>query len=96
MYRTPTPEETARDVVTNPNDFADQPAVRATAWAILMEARGKTVDLDRMGITDSEPSQPFDEDRPHSPARMARVSRTTRTIARAKGYFTRPFDGDAA
>jgi hypothetical protein len=49
---TPSTNETltkpARYVVCNPNDFADQPTVRAAAWAAMKVARGHSVDLDSM------------------------------------------------
>lgn len=41
----------ARDIITNPNRFADQPTVRAAAWAAMKVARGQTVDLDSMAYT---------------------------------------------
>lgn len=40
---------TARAVVTNPEHFHSRPAILACAWDILMAARGKRVDLDRLG-----------------------------------------------
>lgn len=49
---TPRPAHvTAREIVTDPA-FADQPAILATAWAALMEARGCRVDLDRIARPD--------------------------------------------
>lgn len=38
----------ARHVICNPNDFADRPAVRASAWSVLKVALGHSVDLDSM------------------------------------------------
>ena len=96
MFRTPTPTDTARDVVTNPNDFHDQPSVRAIAWAILMEARGKRCDLDRMGI----PAGPLTlKESNEESLRAARVAQRVRDHAESQGYTLRdsgPTDGDAA
>ena len=41
--------DTARDILANPARYCTLPTVYGTAWAILMEARGKTVNLDRLG-----------------------------------------------
>lgn len=55
MSQTSTPEVTRHDittaysVVTNPEHFADQPYALRTAWEILKQARGQTVDLHRAG-----------------------------------------------
>ncbi len=38
----------ARYVVCNPNTFAEQPAIRAAAWAAMKAARGHASDLDSM------------------------------------------------
>ena len=45
----PTPTQTARQVLANPAAFHDKPAVLASAWATLMEARGNRVHLERLG-----------------------------------------------
>ena len=49
----PAPERhditTAYSVVTNPEHFATQPYAFRTAWQILKQARGQTVDLHRAG-----------------------------------------------
>lgn len=48
--RTPRPAHVvAREIVTDPDRFADQPAILGLAWAALMAARGRRVDLDRLG-----------------------------------------------
>jgi hypothetical protein len=39
---------TALGIIKNPNAFAEQPTVRAAAWAAMKVARGQTVDLDSM------------------------------------------------
>ncbi len=40
--------KSAHEIITNPNDFADQPTVRAAAWAAMKVAQGHSVDLDSM------------------------------------------------
>jgi hypothetical protein len=40
---------TALEVITNPEHFATQPYAFRTAWQILKQARGQTVDLHRAG-----------------------------------------------
>lgn len=37
----------ARRVVTHPNEYADDPRIRALAWAILASLRGKPVRQNR-------------------------------------------------
>lgn len=39
---------TARDIVTDAETFADQPAILTAAWAMLMAERGCRVDPDRL------------------------------------------------
>ena len=66
MSQTSTPEVTRHDittaysVVTNPEHFATQPYAMRTAWQILKQARGQTVDLHRAGPAahrfDAEPT----------------------------------------
>lgn len=41
--------DTARAVALNPGAFCDRPHVFTAAWAILMQARGLRVDMDRTG-----------------------------------------------
>lgn len=48
MQQSPTPDEIALHIITHPNDFEAEPAVRAAAWAAMKQARGQTADLDSM------------------------------------------------
>ena len=48
MHPTQSQLDTARIVVSNPDKYHSQPTVIGTAWATLKEARGQTVDFDRL------------------------------------------------
>ena len=90
----PTPAEIARDVIRNPAAFHGQPAVLASAWATLMEARGNRVNLDHIGppahrvVPDMIP--PLQDE---ATLRSARVSARVAQIAQQKGLFQPPLDG---
>ena len=48
LYRNDLRIRTALDVVKNPGQFSDQPALRATAWRTLCKARGSAFHPDRL------------------------------------------------
>ncbi len=47
----------ARQVVGNPEQYADRPLLRRMAWAILMTARGNTVDQNMLAAMPVETGQ---------------------------------------
>ena len=93
----PTPTQTARQVLANPAAFHDKPAVLASAWATLMEARGNRVHLERLG----PPAHQVIPDVIHPlPTTAERVAARVHTHATAQNYpirrrglFTPPTDG---
>lgn len=103
IYSTPT----AREIITNPQDFHAHPAVLQSSWAELKAGRGHPITPDRMdrlhpayGILPARAAlllPPPDLDAaPHSPSQMARVIHKVKTIARAKNYHLGHYGGDAA
>ncbi|MEH6522592.1 hypothetical protein [Sulfitobacter sp.] len=43
--------QSAHHIITNPNDFTDQPILRAAAWAAMMTARNNAISLNSMAYT---------------------------------------------
>ena len=90
MSNFPTPAETARQVILNPEAFHSQPAVLATAWATLMEARGNTVNLLQMG----PPAHRVVPDWVYpTNTQRSRISEKIQKVAIEKGYFQPPQSG---
>lgn len=75
---TPLQVASAREILTNPDQFCDIPSLFQTSWEILKGERGQTVDLDRIcpPAHQSEPTGGI----------IARI----RSYARTKGYALRP------
>lgn len=90
------PSANALYVATHPEEFHNQPAVLAIAWAQLMADRGNTVDMDRLG----EPAHLISTPRDNSLSRDL-ADRAPRIRDRVKAHASRfadsgPYDGDAA
>tara|TARA_R110002049_G_scaffold23545_10_gene83672 strand:+ start:54328 stop:54600 length:273 start_codon:yes stop_codon:yes gene_type:complete len=83
---------TAHAVVTNPERFHNRPNILAAAWEILMEQRGKQVNLARIG----PPAHLVETTADSTEARATRIIARVREIADAKGYQRGPYGGDAA
>jgi hypothetical protein len=82
-----TPLDKAKHVVTHPQHFAQVPAVLAINWERLKNARGQTVDHDRIG----PPAYVIGLECPSiASARAARITGKVRQIARDKGYDLPP------
>jgi hypothetical protein len=82
-----TPLDKAKHVVTHPQHFARVPAVLAINWERLKNARGQTVDHDRIG----PPAYVIGLECPSiASARAARITGKVRQIARDKGYDLPP------
>ncbi len=82
-----TPIDKAKHVVTHPQHFARVPAVLAINWERLKNARGQTVDYNRIG----PPAYVIGPECPGiAAARMSRIPAKVREIARAKGYDMPP------
>ena len=83
-----TPLDKAKHVVTHPQHFAQVPAVLAINWERLKNARGQTVDHDRIGAPAYliAPSGFTDE----ADAQITRIRSKVRTIAKDKGYDLPP------
>ncbi|GLO78516.1 hypothetical protein [Sulfitobacter pontiacus] len=82
-----TPLDKAKHVVTHPQHFAQVPAVLAINWERLKNARGQTVDHDRIG----PPAYVIGLECPSiASARAARITGKVRQIAREKGYDLPP------
>lgn len=83
-----TPLDKARHVVTHPEIFGRIPSVLAINWARLKNARGQTVDHDRIGAPAYliAPAAFTDE----ADAQIARIRSKVRTIAKDKGYDLPP------
>ena len=82
-----TPIDKARHVVTHPEIFGRIPAVLAINWEQLKNARGQTVDHDRIGA----PAYLIGPSRVDSfDAQITRIRSKVRTIARDKGYDLPP------
>lgn len=78
-------KETPKHIVTNPQIYASQPAVLAINWEKLKNARGQTVDYDRIGapaylIVDPD----------HASAQVVCIRAKVRDYARSKGYDLPP------
>jgi hypothetical protein len=82
-----TPLETARHVVTHPQRFARLPAVLAINWERLKNARGQTVDHNRIGAPAYLITTACIDG---CDAQIARIRSKVRTIARDKGYDLPP------
>ena len=77
----------AKHVVTHPQHYMRIPAVLAINWERLKNARGQTVDHDRIG----PPAYVMGPECPSiAAARIARVAVKVRIVARAKGYELPP------
>jgi hypothetical protein len=77
----------AKHVVTPPQHFARVPAVLAINWERLNNARGQTVDHDRIG----PPAYIIGPECPGiAVARMTRIPGKVREIATRKGYDLPP------
>ena len=75
----------ARHIVTHPQNYASQPLVLAFNWEKLKNARGQTVDHDRIGA----PAYLIvDTDR--ASAQIIRIRAKVRDYARDKGYDLPP------
>jgi len=74
---TPLQVASAREVLTNPDQFCEIPSLFQTSWEIMKAERGQTVDLDRIcpSAHQSEPSSGI----------IGRI----RSYARTKGYALR-------
>jgi hypothetical protein len=77
---------TARYVLTHPEDFHDQPAILAWAWATLLGLRGQRVNLERLG----NPSHLIGTTSRQQPKR---ISAKLVEVANRKGYFRPPAGG---
>lgn len=78
---------TATYVITHPQHFARVPAVLASNWELLKNARGQTVDHNRIG----KPAYIIGPECPSiAAARIARIAVKVRAIAREKGYDLPP------
>jgi len=77
--------ETAKHIVTHPQIYASQPAVLAINWERLKNARGQSVDHDRIGA----PAYLIvDTDR--ASAQIIRIRSAVRDYAQTKGYDLPP------
>ncbi len=82
-----TPIDKALHVVTHPQHYARVPSVLAINWERLKNARGQTVDHDRVG----PPAYLFGPECPSiAAARAARITGKVRQIAHDKGYDLPP------
>ncbi|MGY9038396.1 MAG: hypothetical protein ACKVLA_11315 [Rhodobacterales bacterium] len=82
-----TPLDKAKHVVTHPQHFARVPAVLAINWERLKNARGQTVDHDRIG----PPAYVIGPECPSiASARAARITGKVRQIAHDKGIDLPP------
>ena len=83
-----TPLDIARHVVTHPQNFMRSQQCWATQWERLKNARGQTVDYDRIGAPAYliAPAAFTDE----ADAQIARIRSKVRTIAKDKGYDLPP------
>lgn len=68
----------AREILTNPDQFCDIPSLFQTSWETLKAARGQTVNLDRI----CPPS--------HQSELASRIIARVRSYALSKGYTLRP------
>jgi hypothetical protein len=82
-----TPINKAKHVVTHPQLYASHPSVLAINWERLKNARGQTVDNDRIGAP-AYLITPACID--GADAQFARIRSKVRTIARDKGYDLPP------
>jgi hypothetical protein len=75
----PTPFQiaSAREVLTNPDQFCEIPSLFQTSWEIMKVERGQTVDLDRI-CPPSHQSEP-----------TGGIITRIRSYARSKGYALR-------
>ena len=76
---------TARHIVTHPQIYASHPSVLAINWEKLKNARGQTVDFDRIGapaylIVDPDSAS----------AQVIRIQAKVRDYAQTKGYDLPP------
>lgn len=70
---------TARDIVTRPEAYAAQPALRENAWRTLTEARGGTFAARHLpALTHAEPGRPARGVAAHLADRLTRLGRTPR------------------
>ncbi|NRB19946.1 MAG: hypothetical protein HRU33_20965 [Rhodobacteraceae bacterium] len=76
----PTPLQiaSAREILTNPDQFCDIPSLYQTSWEILKAERGQTVDLDRI----CPPA--------HQSVPASGIISRIRSYAHSKGYALRP------
>lgn len=94
-----TTQITARDVVTNPEEYLDNPALIAFAWEQLLKARGKTMRLENIGEpahnfkTTPQPELSLASDLALRSPRVAQQVRERKSKLDAQQS---PFDGDAA
>lgn len=78
---------TATHIITHPQHHLRTPSVLASNWELLKNARGQTVDHDRIG----EPAYIIGPECPSiAAARIARIPNKVREIATRKGYDLPP------
>ena len=91
----PSKPDLALQVVTNPAAFHDQPALLASCWADLVEARGGIAHPERItGAAHLVVPDRIDPLEPaHGPARMARVTARVHAHVARRARFAPPADG---